>query len=168
MLPTTATRAGRVSGGTGKDTLSDALAALKHKSEAHEVTSYKKQNHKLCTEAIEAFQSHEWKLALGKVKFKAPNLQSKKLSISGVSVSVSFDVMTEKTNAKGVKSVGGIVLVFPKRADMTGTSSSDARPLQCSRMKWWSPMWRQAKSQNSDLVAVDAVTCELFSAPIPC
>lgn len=54
------------------------------------ITEYKKQNCKLSTEAIEAFQISEKKLGFGAVKFKAPNLHNTKLKIGGITLSV-FD-----------------------------------------------------------------------------
>ena len=45
-----------------KDALNNAILALKRKSEGEGITNYKKQNCKLCTDAIEAFQAGEGKL----------------------------------------------------------------------------------------------------------
>jgi hypothetical protein len=110
----TAVGAHLATGGAGKNILAEALAALKRKADKDGITEYKRQNHKLCTEAIEAFQGAEAKMGLGAVKFRAPDIHHSKLKISGVSVSVSLDLLTEKTDSKGTKTLGGAILVFSK------------------------------------------------------
>jgi hypothetical protein len=102
------------SNGTAKDGLNNAIVALQRKADGTSMTDYKKQNCKLSTEAIEAFQISEKKLGMGDVKFKAPNLHTTKLKIGGVSLSVSVDLITQKTGSDGGKTIGGIVLVFSK------------------------------------------------------
>jgi len=109
---------------SAKNVLADALGALARKAGKGGISDWKKKNHLLCTEAIEAFQGAESKLGIGAVKFKAPDIHNSKLKISGVSVSVSLDLMTEKLDAKGNKVVGGAVLVFSK----TGGSEKNIQP----------------------------------------
>jgi hypothetical protein len=99
---------------SSRDTLSEALLALKRKSESEGITVYKKQNCRLSSEAIEAFQVGEGKLGLSAIKFKAPNIHNTKLKLGGVILSVSLDLMTEKTANDGGKVIGGVVLVFSK------------------------------------------------------
>jgi hypothetical protein len=110
----TAVAAHLASGGAAKNFLADTLAALKRKADKDGVTDYKRQNYKLCTDAIEAFQSAEAKMGIGAVRFKASTIHNSKLKISGVSVSVSLDLLTEKTDSKGAKTLGGAILVFSK------------------------------------------------------
>jgi hypothetical protein len=102
------------SNGASKDALGNAIVALTRKATGDGITEYKKQNCKLSTEAIEAFQISEKKLGFGAVKFKAPNLHNTKLKIGGVTLSVSIDLITQKTGNGGSKSIGAIVLVFSK------------------------------------------------------
>ena len=97
-----------------KNILADALEALRRKAAKQDITDYKRQNHKLCTEAIEGFQATETKMGVGSVKFKAPDIHNSKLKISGVNVSVSLDLMTERVDGNGNKVIGGAVLVFSK------------------------------------------------------
>jgi hypothetical protein len=110
----TAVAAHMVGNGTRTNILSDALVALKRKADKDGITDWKRRNYQLCTDAIEAFQSAEAKMGIGAIKFKAPNIHNSKLKISGVSVSVSLDLVTEKVDGKGDKVVGGAVLVFSK------------------------------------------------------
>jgi hypothetical protein len=51
---------------------------------------------------------------VGKTKFLKPLVHYSRLKISGVSISVSVDLRTEKVDSKGLKSVGGVMLVFSK------------------------------------------------------
>ena len=102
------------SNGTAKDALNNAIVALQRKANGEGMTDYKKQNCKLSTEAIEAFQISEKKLGIGSVKFKAPNLHTTKLKIGGVNLSVSVDLIAQKIGNDGKKIIGGIVLVFSK------------------------------------------------------
>jgi hypothetical protein len=111
----TAVAAHMAANGDKKNILSDALASLKRKADKPEITDYKRQNHKLCTDAIEGFQASEAKMGVGgSVKFKAPDIHNSKLKIAGVSVSVSLDLVTENIDGKGNKVTGGAVLVFSK------------------------------------------------------
>jgi hypothetical protein len=100
--------------GASRDTLNNAVLALNRKIEADGMTDYKKQNCRLSSEAIEAFQAGEGKLGLSAIKFKAPNIHNTKLKLGGVTLSVSLDLMTEKTASDGGKIIGGVVLVFSK------------------------------------------------------
>jgi hypothetical protein len=102
------------SNGSGKNILSLALASLQRKAANGGITDYKRQNYMLCTDAIEGFQASEAKMGIGSVKFKAPDIHTSKLNISGVTVSVSLDLITEKIDGKGNKVIGGAVLVFSK------------------------------------------------------
>jgi hypothetical protein len=97
-----------------KGILVDVLNELAHKLKQAGITNWKKTNHNLCIEAIEAFQSAEAKMGIGTTKFRAPNRSNSRLKISGVNVSVSLDLMTETTDAGGNKVLGGTVLVFSK------------------------------------------------------
>ena len=97
-----------------KSILTDVLADLARKLRQSDTSDYKKTNHKLCTDAIEAFQAAEKKMGIGTIKFRAPRVGSTRLKIAGVSVSVSLDLMTETTGADGNKVIGGTVLVFSK------------------------------------------------------
>ena len=110
----TAVAAHMAADGSKKNILTDALADLQRKLHQTGITEYKKQNHKLCTDAIEGFQAAESKMGVGIVKFNAPNIHNAKLKISGVSVSVSLDLMTERADGKGHKVIGGAVLLFSK------------------------------------------------------
>jgi len=110
----TAVAAHLAANGAKKNILSDALLSIRRKADKEGVTSYKKQNHKLCVDAIEAFGAAEAKMGVGMVRFKAPDTHNSKLKISGVSVSVSLDLVTERADGKGNKVIGGAVLVFSK------------------------------------------------------
>lgn len=103
---------------TGKaDALVHALQALHHKSGGGSILSdYAKTNCLLCIDAIEGFQAAEKNMKAAGVVFSLPLLYTTRLKISGVSVSVSVDLMTEKTDAKGQKSVGAAMLIFAKPA----------------------------------------------------
>ena len=90
------------------------------------LTDWWKNNHKLCGQAIEAFQAHEKNLGL-KSPFRLPNIGYSKLDFNGVTVSVSLDLMTEVANDKGKTSVGGTILCLWK------TRSSDI-PHRCQAM----------------------------------
>jgi hypothetical protein len=95
--------------------LSDALNSLQRKSDRSDLSPWKHQNHKLCVEAIGAFQETESKMGLGGIYFKAPpNSIASKLKISGVSISVSIDLLTQKPAGPGKHLIGGAVLVFSK------------------------------------------------------
>lgn len=109
------------SNGTVKGGLNNAIVALQRKASGEGMTDYKKQNCKLSTEAIEAFQISEKKLGIGRVKFKAPNLGTTKLRIGGVSLSISIDLVTQKIGTDGKKTIGGIILVFSK----SGSAKND-------------------------------------------
>jgi len=101
--------------GVANPILTDALDALGRKGGKEGITPWKKQNHQLCGEAIEAFRSAEAKLGIGGVKFRAPDIVNMKLKISGVTVSVSLDLIAETVDSKGNKRLGGVVLVFSKK-----------------------------------------------------
>jgi hypothetical protein len=95
-------------------TLEKAVSTLGRKLENTGLTEWKKRNHRLCIEAIEAFQESEEKIGLGGIKYTAPDTSTSKISISGVTISVSLDLIAHRTDAKGLKSTGGVVLVFSK------------------------------------------------------
>jgi len=102
------------SNGAKVNVLPDTLAALQRKIDKPDITHYKRQNHRLCTQAIEGFQAAEAKMGVSSVKFKTPDIHNTKLKISGVSVSVSIDLITDKADGKGNNVIGGAVLVFSK------------------------------------------------------
>jgi hypothetical protein len=110
----TAVAAHMAANGGKKNILSDALASLQRKSGKDGLTPYKKQNYKLCADAIEGFQASEAKMGVGSVKFRAPDIHNSTLRISDVIVSVSLDLIVEKTDSKGNTVIGGAVLVFSK------------------------------------------------------
>jgi hypothetical protein len=164
-----------------KDTLNNAILALKRKSEAEGITKYKKQNCKLCTDAIEAFQTGEGKLGLSAIKFKTPNTHNTKLKLGGVILSVSLDLMTEKTGSDGNKIIGGVVLVFsksggakknmPERCQAIAllahevikghlTSSETTDPKMCMAVDIFSGKVYRAKSQQKTLYKDVEASCE--------
>jgi hypothetical protein len=164
-----------------KDALNHALLALKHKGEAEGVTKYKKQNCQLSSEAIEAFQASEGKLGLSAIKFKAPHIHNTKLKLGGVTLSISLDLMTEKTANDGSKSLGGIVLVFSKsggaKKDMPERcqaiamlahevikhhlkAGETADPKMCMAVDIFSGKVYRAKSQQKTLYKNVEASCE--------
>lgn len=102
------------SGGDAENVLDRRLQTLRRKADEHGITDYKKTNCHLCIDAIESFQGYEAKMDVGKTKFLKPLAHYSRLKISGVSISVSVDLRTEKVDSKGLKSVGGAMLVFSK------------------------------------------------------
>jgi hypothetical protein len=90
------------------------ILALRRKADDGGITDYARANCNLCVDAIESFQAYERNLEVGKTKFLKPLVHYSRLKISGVSISVSIDLRTEKVDAKGTKSVGGAMLVFSK------------------------------------------------------
>lgn len=99
--------------GTKATILLDAVLSLQKKSD-NSSSEYKQQNHKLCLDAIEAFQAAEAEMVPGQVRFVVPDVPYKKLKIAGVNISVFIDLLTEKTTKDDKKLVGGAVLVFSK------------------------------------------------------
>jgi hypothetical protein len=118
---------GHLTNGKGKDVLGDALEGLKRKMSVVDITDWKKSNHRLCGEAIEAYRAYEKALGMSKVTFIIPNIGNSKLKISGVNVSVSLDLMTEVSDAKGGTTVGGTILCLWK------TRAADI-PSRCQAM----------------------------------
>lgn len=110
-----------------KDVLGEALDVLKQKLSAAGLSDWWKTNHKLCSQAIEAFQTHEKSLSLSKSIFKVPNIGHSKLTMSGVTVSVSLDLMTEIPQGNGTSRVGGTILCLWK------TRAADT-PHRCQAM----------------------------------
>jgi len=97
-----------------KDVLGEALDLLNQKLSAGSQSDWWRTNHQLCRKAIEAFQTYEKGMGLSKVVFRLPNIGHSKLSISGVTVSVSLDLMTEVAESDGATRVGGTILCLWK------------------------------------------------------
>lgn len=104
---------GHLARGNRGSTLDTRLTMLERKAEDTTLTDFKVRNSRLCAEALRAFQTHEAALKLGSVAFTKPSRTFPKLRISGVLVSVSIDLLTERYN-KPAK--GGAMLVFAKSA----------------------------------------------------
>ncbi len=98
----------------GNEILNRKVMSLHRKADEDGITDYVRQNCKLCIDAIESFQGFEPKLELKGAKFLKPMMHYARLKISGVSISVSVDLRTEKVDSKGNKSVGGAMLIFSK------------------------------------------------------
>jgi hypothetical protein len=90
------------------------VLALRRKADEDGITEYARANCNLCVDAIESFQAYEENMDVGKMGFLRPNFQYSRLKISGVNISVSIDLRTEKLDSKGCKSVGGAMFVFSK------------------------------------------------------
>jgi hypothetical protein len=118
----TALRSHLATNGDGKSALNSAIVGFKRKSEYGDITPWKKQTYKLCSDALEIFQGTEPKMGLGSTIFVTPTIHNSKLRISGVNVSVNLDLMTQKVDNKGVKTIGGVILLFSK----TKASEKDA------------------------------------------
>ena len=110
----TAVSAHLASNGDKKNILVDALTSLIRKAEREDITDYKRQNYKLCKDAIEGFQAAEATMGVDAMKFRASDIQQSKLKLSGVSVSVFLDLLIERIDGKGNNLLGGAVLVFSK------------------------------------------------------
>jgi len=105
---------GHFSRNQAESQLDSRVQALRRKAELPEISDFERRNCYLCVEAIESFQAAEPKMKLGKIKFSRPGSHFPKLKISGVSVSVSIDLLTEKLDTKGGGAKGAAMLVFSK------------------------------------------------------
>jgi hypothetical protein len=94
--------------------LDGRVQALRRKAGLPDISEFERRNCNLCIEAIESFQAAESKMKLNKLRFSRPGGHFPKLKISGVSVSVSIDLLTAKTDSKGTSAKGGAMLVFSK------------------------------------------------------
>ncbi len=106
-----------ISRGDAGDLLSKRVQMLHRKADGPDMTDYKRANCSLCIDAIETFQAYEARMGLGKLVLLKPPTHSARLKISGVHISVSLDFMVEKVSIKGIKSVGGAMLVFFKGSE---------------------------------------------------
>jgi hypothetical protein len=102
------------SNGVAENILDKKVQTLRRNSDNDGITDYQKQNCRLCIDAIESFQSFEAKMDVGSAKFLKSLTHYPRLKISGVSISVSIDLRTEKIDSKGGKTVGAAMLVFSK------------------------------------------------------
>jgi len=109
-----------------KDVLAEALNALSRKANSAGATDWTKGNYKIGSEAVAAFQGHERTLGLGKTEFRIPSVGYSRLSINGVTVSVSLDLVTEVANDNGMR-MGGVIICLWK------TRTSDI-PQRCQAM----------------------------------
>lgn len=91
---------------------------LRRKADLPETSDFGRRNCHLCIEAIESFQGAEAKMNVGRLKFSRPGGPFPKLKVSGVSISVSIDLLTEKLTTKGAAANGGAMLVFSKSGGM--------------------------------------------------
>ena len=98
----------------GGEILNRKVLSLRRKADEDGITDYVRQNCKLCIDAIESFQGFEPKFNVKGAKFLKPMTHYPRLKISGVSISVSVDLRTEKVDKEGSKSVGGAMLIFSK------------------------------------------------------
>ncbi len=94
--------------------LKSRLQVIRRKADLSETSDFERRNCHLCIEAIESFQGAEATMKVGKLRFVRPGARFPKLKVSDVSISVSIDLLTEKTTAKGGVASGGAMLVFSK------------------------------------------------------
>jgi hypothetical protein len=97
-----------------EDVLTHALDVLGRKESSQGASDWTKTNCKINSEAIIAFQSQEKALDLGKLRYRVPNIGHQKLTIKGVAVSVSLDLMSTAENDNGKAHVGGVILCLWK------------------------------------------------------
>jgi hypothetical protein len=98
----------------GDSPLNNRLQILRRKASLSDISDFERRNCELCIDAIESFQSVESKINFGKLKFSRPGGSFPKLKISGVSISVSIDLLTEKAFGNGSLARGAAMLVFSK------------------------------------------------------
>ena len=100
--------------GRGESPLKSRVQVLRRKADLSETSDFERRNCLLCIDAIESFEGLEAKMKVGKLNFSRPGGHFPKLKISGVNISVSIDLLTEKPNAQGGMAKGGAMLVFSK------------------------------------------------------
>jgi hypothetical protein len=100
--------------GSGKNILADSLLTLQRRIGDEDMADGRKKDFKLSIAAIEAFQFNEAEFGFSKLTFKPSPINSPKLAIANVSISVSLDLVVEKPAKTGAKSVGAVVFIFSK------------------------------------------------------
>lgn len=165
---------------SGPTLLDSKLQALRRKAENDDIGDFERRNAKLCIESIESFQSCEGKMKLGKITFMRPGFQLPKLKISGVSLSVSVDLLTEKLGRGGTVT-GGAMLVFSKSGGAQqnmperckaislliyellkshGTSTSTCDPTMCMAIDVFQGTIYPAKGEQKQLLKTVTTSCD--------
>jgi hypothetical protein len=137
--------------------LDDAITRLKERVDSGDTTEYIVQNCELCIDAIKSFQRSKANLEVGNTQFSKPKLHNTKLQISGVSVSVSLDLMTEELDKHGKRSKGAAILVFSKN-----TKSEKLMAGRCKAIALL--VYELLKSQASTVPNCDPALCMAIDA----
>jgi hypothetical protein len=119
---------------SSNDVFANALNALGRKESSPGASEWTKTNCKINAEAISAFQNQEKALDLARFKYKIPNVGHLKLTIGGVAVSVSLDLMSTATSDTGKILVGGVILCLLKTRSTDIASRCEAMAMLVSEV----------------------------------
>lgn len=94
--------------------IENSLASLRRRSSDLALTEYVRQNCDLCIDALDSFQGNLKNFDQKNIIFRRPDLHNTKLKLKNVNVSVSIDLMTERSDRNGDRSIGAAILIFAK------------------------------------------------------